>query len=52
MKKNILIFIGKDEFLTSVTLLPGGEIYVISSHLGKLFTGDKMQSEFVLQRIK
>ena len=44
--------IGKNEFPTTATLAPNGKIYVISSKLGKLLAGDKMQSEFTLQQIQ
>lgn len=43
--------IGKDEFPTTAALATDGNIYVISSKLGQLLSGDKSQSTYAIQRI-
>lgn len=43
--------IGKDEFPTTAALASDGNVYVISSKLGKLLSGDKSQSTYAIQRI-
>jgi sugar lactone lactonase YvrE len=43
--------IGKDEFPTTAALATDGNVYVISSKLGKLLSGDKSQSTYAIQRI-
>lgn len=43
--------IGKDEFPTTAALASDGNVYVISSKLGKLLSGDKSQSSYAIQRI-
>ncbi len=44
--------IGKDDFPTTAALASDGNVYVISSKLGKLLGGDKTQSSYDIQRIK
>jgi sugar lactone lactonase YvrE len=44
--------IGKDDFPTTAALASDGNVYVISSKLGKLLSGDKSQSSYDIQRIK
>lgn len=43
--------IGKEEFPTTAALASDGNVYVISSKLGKLLSGDKSQSTYAIQRI-
>jgi len=43
--------IGKEEFPTTAALASDGNVYVISSKLGKLLSGDKSQSAYAIQRI-
>lgn len=43
--------IGKDEFPTTAALATDGNVYVISSKLGKFLSGDKSQSSYAIQRI-
>ncbi|WP_269236269.1 SMP-30/gluconolactonase/LRE family protein [Flavobacterium flavigenum] len=43
--------IGKDEFPTTAALATDGNVYVISSKLGKFLSGDKSQSTYAIQRI-
>jgi sugar lactone lactonase YvrE len=43
--------IGKEEFPTTAALASDGNVYVISSKLGKLLSGDKSQSSYTIQRI-
>jgi len=43
--------IGKEEFPTTAALASDGNVYVISSKLGKLLSGDKSQSNYAIQRI-
>ena len=43
--------IGKEEFPTTAALASDGNVYVISSKLGKLLSGDKIQSTYAIQRI-
>lgn len=43
--------IGKEEFPTTAALASDGNVYVISSKLGKLLSGDKSQSNYDIQRI-
>lgn len=43
--------IGKDEFPTTAALASDGNVYAISSKLGKLLSGDKSQSTYIIQRI-
>lgn len=43
--------IGKEEFPTTAALASDGNVYVISSKLGKLLTGDKSQSTYTIQKI-
>ena len=43
--------IGKEEFPTTAALACDGNVYVISSKLGKLLAGDKSQSTYAIQRI-
>ena len=43
--------IGKEEFPTTATLASDGNVYVISSKLGKLLSGDKSQFNYNIQRI-
>ncbi|UII31705.1 SBBP repeat-containing protein [Fulvivirga ulvae] len=45
------ISIGSTEFPTSATLASSKEVYVLTSYLGKLLTGDKTQSIFTLDKI-
>lgn len=44
--------IGKEDFPTTASLASDGNVYVISSKLGKLLSGDKSQSTYKIQRIK
>lgn len=44
--------IGKEDFPTTAALASDGNVYVISSKLGKLLGGDKTQSSYDIQRIK
>ncbi|MFZ0596439.1 MAG: SMP-30/gluconolactonase/LRE family protein [Flavobacterium sp.] len=44
--------IGKEEFPTTAALASDGNVYVISSKLGKLLAGDKSQSTYTIQKIK
>ena len=44
--------IGKEDFPTTATLASDGNVYVISSKLGHLLSGDKSQSTYAIQRIK
>ncbi|MEO7977480.1 SMP-30/gluconolactonase/LRE family protein [Flavobacterium sp.] len=44
--------IGKEDFPTTAALASDGNVYVISSKLGKLLSGDKSQSAYAIQRIK
>lgn len=44
--------IGKEDFPTTAALASDGNVYVISSKLGKLLAGDKTQSSYDIQRIK
>ncbi len=43
--------IGKEEFPTTAALASDGNVYVISSKLGKLLSGDKSESAYSIQRI-
>ncbi|MEP6806478.1 MAG: SMP-30/gluconolactonase/LRE family protein [Flavobacterium sp.] len=43
--------IGKEEFPTTAALASDGNVYVISSKLGKLLGGDKSQSTYTIQKI-
>lgn len=43
--------IGKEEFPTTATLASNGNVYVLSSKLGKLLAGDKTQSTFSIQKL-
>jgi len=43
--------IGKEEFPTTAALASDANVYVISSKLGKLLSGDKSQSTYAIQRI-
>lgn len=43
--------IGKEEFPTTAALASDGNVYVISSKLGKLLAGDKSQSTYAIQKI-
>lgn len=44
--------IGKEDFPTTAALASDGNVYVISSKLGRLLGGDKTQSSYNIQRIK
>jgi sugar lactone lactonase YvrE len=44
--------IGKEEFPTTATLASDENVYVVSSKLGKLLSGDKSQSTYNIQRIR
>ncbi|MDR7211611.1 SMP-30/gluconolactonase/LRE family protein [Flavobacterium piscis] len=43
--------IGKEDFPTTATLASDGNVYVISSKLGNLLSGDKSQSAYTVQSI-